>query len=153
MSTHNRQAPQELWESAGIARFGEGAAEKGIRRIWHDGRWFFSVIGVLTETQRPLKYWNDLKTKLTSEGYNELSAKIGRLKMPSADDKQRRTDAADAEAILHPTQSILSPKVVPHARISRRALASLSSALSIAADAQRAAGREPAATAQYTEEW
>ena len=40
---------------------------KGIRRIWQDDEWWFSIIDiveVLTESSRPRKYWNDLKTKL-----------------------------------------------------------------------------------------
>jgi DNA-damage-inducible protein D len=40
---------------------------KGIRRIWHDGQWHFSivdVIEVLTESTIPKRYWSDLKIKL-----------------------------------------------------------------------------------------
>ena len=59
-----------------------------IRVVWDDERekYFFSivdVIQVLTDTDRPRKYWNDLKAKLLKEG-SELSAKIGQLKMPFA---------------------------------------------------------------------
>lgn len=38
------------------------------------------VIAVLTGSDRPRKYWNDLKKKLAKEG-SELSEKIGQLKM------------------------------------------------------------------------
>jgi prophage antirepressor-like protein len=54
-----------------------------IRKILHEGEWWFSVIDVveiLTESDRPRKYWNDLKKKLDSEGYVEVSEKIGQLK-------------------------------------------------------------------------
>jgi len=57
-----------------------------IRRVWHNGEWWFSVIDVievLTDSDRPRKYWNDLKTKIQREGNSQLSEKIGQLKMPS----------------------------------------------------------------------
>lgn len=68
----------------------------GIRKVWHrqDEEWYFSIVDVcqvLTGSDRPRKYWNDLKAKLIDEG-SELSAKIGRLKMPAADGKMRLTD-------------------------------------------------------------
>ena len=55
-----------------------------VRRIWHNDEWYFSIIDiieVLTDSNRPRKYWNDLKKKLKIEGYDELSEKIGQLKM------------------------------------------------------------------------
>jgi DNA-damage-inducible protein D len=115
VSDENRQAGQTT-EQMGIALFDEETAEQTIRRVWHEGRWFFSVIdviGVLTGTQRPRKYWNDLKTKLNDEGFVELSARVGQLKMEAPDGKQRLTDAADAETILRLVQSIPSPRVEP----------------------------------------
>jgi hypothetical protein len=56
-----------------------------IRRHWDEEKesWYFSVmdiIQVLAQTDRPRKYWNDLKSKLKKEG-SELSEKIGQLKM------------------------------------------------------------------------
>jgi len=45
--------------------------EKTVRRVWFEDRWFFSVIDViaiLTDSDRPRKYWSDLKTKLIKEG-------------------------------------------------------------------------------------
>ena len=62
--------------------------EKQIRRVWENEVWWFSVIDVieaLTGTNRARKYWSDLKKKLHTEGYVELSENIGQLKMPSAD--------------------------------------------------------------------
>jgi hypothetical protein len=55
-----------------------------IRRAWSEKseRWFFSVVDVirvLTQSPRPRKYWNALKTKLKKEG-SELSQKVGQLK-------------------------------------------------------------------------
>ncbi len=59
-------------------------------------KWYFSivdVIEVLTESPRPRKYWNALKTKLNEEG-SELSYNLGQLKMQSADGKFYKTDVA-----------------------------------------------------------
>jgi len=55
-----------------------------VRKIIHNNEWWFSVIDVvqaLTETERPRKYWSDLKKKLIQEGYVQLSEKIGQLKL------------------------------------------------------------------------
>ncbi len=74
--------------------------------------WYFSVIDVieiLTESPRPRKYWNALKTKLSDEG-SELSQKLGQLKMEAGDGKLRETDVADTETLF---QSIPSPKEEP----------------------------------------
>ncbi len=90
---------------------------KKVRTQW-DGKkelWFFSVIDVieaLTGTDRPRKYWNDLKTKLRKEG-SELSENIGQLKMMSSDGKLYLTDVADTTQILRLIQSIPSPKAEP----------------------------------------
>jgi hypothetical protein len=90
---------------------------KKVRTHWDEERelWFFSVIDVieaLTGTDRPRKYWNDLKTKLKKEG-SELSEKIGQLKMMSSDGKFYLTDIADTTQILRLIQSIPSPKAEP----------------------------------------
>ncbi|MCI0691998.1 hypothetical protein L0337_08330 [candidate division KSB1 bacterium] len=56
---------------------------KRIRKVFHEGEWWFSIIDVidiLVGGDRPRKYWNDLKNKLIAEGYNEVSEKIGQLK-------------------------------------------------------------------------
>jgi hypothetical protein len=44
------------------------------------------IIQVLTGSERPRKYWSDLKKKLNQEG-SQLSEKIEQLKMRSADGK------------------------------------------------------------------
>ena len=98
--------------SAKIAVF----RNKKIRRTTYKNEWWFSVINVieaLTGTERPRKYWNDLKTKLTKEGYSELSEKIGQLKMIASDGKYYLTDVLDTENILRLVQSIPSPKAEP----------------------------------------
>jgi len=91
--------------------------EKQVRTHWDEEKelWYISVIDVievLTGTDRPRKYWNDLKTKLKKEG-SQLSEKIGQLKMQSADGKFYKTDVADTEQIFRLIQSIPSPKAEP----------------------------------------
>lgn len=94
--------------------------QKEIRRIWHDERWFFSIIDVieaLTESQNPRRYWSDLKIKLSEEGIQtELYEKIVQLKMRAPDGKMRETDCADTETLLRIIQSIPSPKAEPFKR-------------------------------------
>jgi len=90
---------------------------KQIRRHWDERKelWYFAVmdvIQVLTQTDRPRKYWNDLKSKLKKEG-SELSEKIGQLKMQASDGKYYFTDAADTEVMLRLIQSIPSPNAEP----------------------------------------
>lgn len=78
-------------------------------------KWFISIIDVievLTNTDRPRKYWSDLKTKLKKEG-SELSENIGQLKMQAADGKFYKTDVADTEQLFRLIQSIPSPKAEP----------------------------------------
>ncbi len=92
---------------------------KRIRKLLHDGEWWFSIIDiieVLTDSNRPRKYWNDLKKKLAQEGYDKVFEKIGRLKMPAPDGKMRLTDCADTETMFRVIQSIPSPKVEPFKR-------------------------------------
>ena len=88
-----------------------------IRTEWDSDKekWFFSivdVIEVLKESQRPRKYWADLKSKLLEEG-SEVSANIGQLKMLAEDGKMRETDVADTEQLLRLIQSIPSKKAEP----------------------------------------
>ncbi len=91
--------------------------EQQLRTVWdtEQEKWYISivdVIEVLTGTDRPRKYWNDLKTKLKKEG-SELSEKIGQLKIQSSDGKYYQTDVADPEQLFRLIQSIPSPKAEP----------------------------------------
>ena len=90
---------------------------KQIRYVWDDEKekYYFSVVDVmqvLTESDRPRKYWSDLKHRLEAEG-SEVSAKIGQLKMTSPDGKMRETDVADTEQLLRLIQSVPSKKAEP----------------------------------------
>jgi len=94
----------------------EEQADRKIRRVWIDERWFFSVIdvvGILTDAPRPRMYWADMKRRIQSEGFYELLAKCQQLKMRSSDGKSYRTDATDTETMLRIVQSIPSPKAEP----------------------------------------
>jgi hypothetical protein len=94
----------------------EEQADASIRRVWHDGRWFFSVIdvvGLLTDAPKPRMYWADMKRYVQGEGFAEVLEKIQQLKLRAADGKMRETDAADTETLLRLIQSIPSPKAEP----------------------------------------
>jgi prophage antirepressor-like protein len=91
--------------------------EKKVRTIWNEENeeWYFSVVDVvevLTDSPRPRKYWNALKTKLKAEG-SELSHILGQLKLQSEDGKMRLTDVANEEQLFRLIQSIPSPKAEP----------------------------------------
>jgi len=90
---------------------------KQVRTVWSedDEKWYFSIVDIieiLTGSDRPRKYWSDLKTKLKNEG-SELSENIGQLKMPSPDGKYYKTDVADTEQLLRLIQSIPSAQAEP----------------------------------------
>lgn len=86
-----------------------------IRRIWKDEKWYFSIVdivGILSESDNPRRYWSDLKRKIANEG-SELYDKIVQLKLASSDGKFYKTDAGDTRQILRITQSIPSKKAEP----------------------------------------
>lgn len=91
--------------------------QKQIRSAWDENeeKWYFSVIDIieiLTDSDRPRKYWSDLKIKLKLEG-SQLSEKIGQLKLLAEDGKLRKTDVIDTEQVFRLIQSIPSPKAEP----------------------------------------
>ena len=91
---------------------------KEIRSIWDSEKedYYFSVVDVisaLTESPRPRKYWNALKTKLDNEG-SQLSSNLGQLKLKSQKDgKSYLTDVLDIKGILRLIESVSSPKAEP----------------------------------------
>ena len=94
---------------------------KRIRSVWieEEEEWYFSVVdvvGALSESSNPRRYWSDLKTKIKDEGYFQLYEKIVQLKMESTDGKYYKTDAADTATILRVIQSIPSPNAEPFKR-------------------------------------
>ncbi len=92
--------------------------DKRIRTAWNEEteEWYFSVvdvIGVLTDSPNPRKYWSVLKTRLKKEG-NESATNCSQLKLKShTDGKSYKTDVADTEQLLRIVQSIPSPKAEP----------------------------------------
>lgn len=91
--------------------------DKKVRTAWdaEQEKWYVSIIDVievLTNSDRPRKYWSDLKSKLIKEG-SEVSDKIGQLKMQAPDGKMRLTDVANTEQLFRLIQSIPSPKAEP----------------------------------------
>ena len=90
-----------------------------IRSVWDSEKeeWYFSVIdviGALTESENPRRYWSDLKRKMKNEeGAIQLYEKIVQLKMESSDGKKYNTDATDIQGIFRIIQSIPSPKADP----------------------------------------
>lgn len=103
---------------AEIADAGFEFFDDNIRYVWHkqEEEFYFSVVdvvGVLTGSENPRRYWSDLKHKLKSEGSCETYEKIVQLKMPAADGKMRMTDVANMEQLLRIIQSIPSPKAEP----------------------------------------
>lgn len=96
--------------------FDDGSTGRVIRREWHAGRWFFSVVdvvAVLTDSDAPRIYWAQMKQRIQDEGFTQLLARCKQLKMRALDGKQRETDAADVETMLRIVQSIPSPKAEP----------------------------------------
>jgi len=86
--------------------------------MWHDDQWHFSVVdivGALTDSSIPRRYWSDLKIKLNEEGF-ELYDKIVQLKLPSSDGKNYNTDCANTESMFRIIQSIPSKKAEPFKR-------------------------------------
>ena len=88
-----------------------------IRSIWDSEKedYYFSVvdvIGALTESNIPKRYWTDLKKKLIDEG-SQLYENIVRLKMKATDGKFRETDVLDTEGIFRLIESVPSPKAEP----------------------------------------
>jgi DNA-damage-inducible protein D len=87
-----------------------------IRKEWYNKQWYFSIIDIieiLTNTDRPRKYWSDLKKKIGTEGFNETSENFGQLKMLASDGKNRLTDCANTEGVLRIVMAVPSPKAEP----------------------------------------
>ena len=88
-----------------------------IRTVWdkEKEKYYISVIDIVrivTENERPRKYWSDLKRKLIEEG-NEVSEKIGQLKLKAEDGKYRSTDVCDIEEMFRIIESIPSKNAEP----------------------------------------
>ena len=92
--------------------------ERKVRTVWDDeaGKWYVSVIdvvGVLTDSPDPKRYWSVLKSRIKKESGNEHTTICSTLKMLAPDGKMRLTDVADTEQLFRLIQSIPSPKAEP----------------------------------------
>jgi NAD-dependent DNA ligase len=91
--------------------------EKKVRTVWDEEteEWYFSVVdvvGILTESPDPKRYWSVLKTRIKQEGI-EGTTICSTLKLLAQDGKMRLTDVADMQQIFRIIQSIPSPKAEP----------------------------------------
>lgn len=91
--------------------------DREVRTVWdaENEEFYFSVVdvvGILTDSKEPRRYWSDLKRKLVGEG-SELYEKIVQLKLPSSDGKNYKTDCLSTAGVLRLIQSIPSPKAEP----------------------------------------
>ena len=89
-----------------------------IRTVWdrEEEKYYISIVdivGVLSGSSRPRKYWSDLKKKIIEEGHIELSEKIGQLKLKSSDGKYYNTDVVDIEGMFRIIESIPSKNAEP----------------------------------------
>ena len=75
-----------------------------VRAIWDEEKslWWFSIVdivGAITDSPSPRKYWSVLKTRLKKAG-NELTTRCSQLKMTAADGKQYATDCFAQDDII-----------------------------------------------------
>ena len=88
-----------------------------IRTIWDkdEEKYYISIVdivGVISGSNRPRKYWSDLKKNLIKDGF-EVSEKIGQLKLKSQDGKYRMTDVCDIKGMFRIIESIPSKNAEP----------------------------------------
>lgn len=90
---------------------------KEIRSVWNSEReeYYFSVvdvIGALTDSNEPRKYWSVLKNRLKKEG-SEVTTNCSQLKMLAPDGKIRLRDVMITKDIFRLIESVPSPKAEP----------------------------------------
>lgn len=91
--------------------------DSSVRTVWNkeEEKYYISVVdvvGVLSESSRPRKYWSDLKVRLEEEGF-QLSDFIGQLKLKASDGKYRITDVTDIKGMFRIIESIPSKNAEP----------------------------------------
>ena len=85
-----------------------------VRAVWDEehNHWWFSavdVVGAITESPNPRKYWSVLKTRLKKTN-NELTTRCSQLKMAAADGKKYATDCFAQSDITELVKAIPSKK-------------------------------------------
>lgn len=88
-----------------------------VRAAWDDlaNQWLFSIadiVGVLTESANPRKYWSVLKNRLKKSN-PELTTRCSQLKMTAPDGKRYLTDCFTQSDILALAEHIPSRHTVP----------------------------------------
>ena len=91
--------------------------DREIRAVWDDGtkQWLFSVadiVGAVTESTNPRKYWTVLKTRL-KQSHPELTTKCSQLKMLSSDGERYLTDCLPQKEMLALIEAIPGKNAVP----------------------------------------
>ena len=91
--------------------------DREIRAVWDDAvkQWLFSVadiVGAVTESANPRKYWSVLKTRL-KQSHPELTTKCSQLKMVSSDGKRYLTDCLPQKEMLALIEAIPGRNAVP----------------------------------------
>lgn len=82
--------------------------------MWDEEKstWWFSIVdivGAITDSPNPRKYWSVLKTRLKKAG-NELTTRCSQLKMAAADGKRYATDCFAQDDIIQLVRVIPSKK-------------------------------------------
>ena len=91
--------------------------DREIRAVWDetDSQWWFAVVdivGAVTESANPRKYWSVLKTRL-KQSHPELTTKCSQLKMVSSDGKRYLTDCLPQKEMLALIEAIPGRNAVP----------------------------------------
>ncbi|HCC03583.1 MAG TPA: phage antirepressor protein [Clostridiales bacterium] len=89
-----------------------------IRTIWdkEEEKYYISIIdivGILSNSSEPRKYWNWLKNKIKKEEQFEVSSITRQLKLKAQDGKYRMTDVCDIEGMFRIIESIPSKNAEP----------------------------------------
>ena len=90
--------------------------DREVRAVWDEssGQWLFSVadiVGVLTESVNPRKYWSVLKSRLR-QTRPELTTACSQLKMTASDGKRYLTDCMSQKDILALVEAVPSRHAV-----------------------------------------
>lgn len=94
--------------------------ESKIRKIWHNDEWYFSVvdvIGILTESADPKRYWSVLKVREP-----QFTTVCSSLKLLATDGKQHFTDCANTEGVFR----IVMSGLVAHVKVLKNCVIKLS---------------------------
>ena len=88
-----------------------------IRTVWdkEQEKYYVSVVdvvGIVSESKEPRKYWNKLKQRLKEEG-NETVTNCHQLKLKASDGKYRMTDVCDIEGMFRIIESVPSKNAEP----------------------------------------